>query len=284
MTNIIINADDLGLSKSVNEEIEDFIKKGLITSTTMMANGEALEDAIRIAKHYNGISFGVHLCLDEFKCLTKSDVLKNHGVVDDNFIFTKKGVNEIKKPTEELKSAIADELNAQIRVFYDAGINISHIDGHHHCHTRKIWILNIVTETASRYGIKKMRRTSSNRFITWRENFNSLVGKSSSNSKQSIIKQSITFIKTMIWVSARVLFNAMWLYKAKRNFILTDKFYSYYTFFNNESRLKYIARNKTVELMCHPGHLEYKIESDLIMNKAIEKKIKCNYISYNDVN
>src|SRR5690554_5744864 len=111
MTNIIINADDLGLSKSVNEEIEDFIKKGLITSTTMMANGEALEDAIRIAKHYNGISFGVHLCLDEFKCLTKSDVLKNHGVVDDNFIFTKKGVNEIKKPTEELKSAIADELN-----------------------------------------------------------------------------------------------------------------------------------------------------------------------------
>ena len=43
---IIINADDLGLSCLVNDEIFSLIANGRITSSTIMANAPATEDAL----------------------------------------------------------------------------------------------------------------------------------------------------------------------------------------------------------------------------------------------
>jgi chitin disaccharide deacetylase len=56
---IIINADDYGLSKKFNKGILELIKKGLVTSTTVMVKKEFVEpkDLLR----YKNISIGLHL-------------------------------------------------------------------------------------------------------------------------------------------------------------------------------------------------------------------------------
>ena len=87
MRRLIINADDLGISKDVNKQIEECIHIGCITSSSLMANGPAFEDGIRIAKQYPQISVGVHLNIVEFTPLTNADIFRKHGVLDSEGAF-----------------------------------------------------------------------------------------------------------------------------------------------------------------------------------------------------
>jgi predicted glycoside hydrolase/deacetylase ChbG (UPF0249 family) len=60
-TKIIINADDFGYNNIIN-----YIKNGLITSTSILVNGESFEEAINYAITNKNISYGIHLNLTEF--------------------------------------------------------------------------------------------------------------------------------------------------------------------------------------------------------------------------
>ena len=89
MKKIIINADDLGMSGTVNREIESCIQKGLITSTTIMANMPDFDGARKLYDTYNeAVSFGWHINLTEGEPLTKSQALLDFGY----FVETKDGV------------------------------------------------------------------------------------------------------------------------------------------------------------------------------------------------
>lgn len=277
MTKIIINADDLGIDYTVNQEIEQYIKNGLITSATILSNGSAFDDAVRIAKENDHISYGVHLCLDEFNCITESKMLQKYWVVDDKFNF-EKGIYRVKKPSKELKQAINNELSEQIELILNEGIKITHIDSHHHFHTQKIWLLKIVCEVAKKYKINTLRRPIS-RLLLSRN-----IPMKPYNKKTSNIKNdSIYFIINKLYrgsillkkIARNHLFNLI----TKRKFKMVDAFFSYYTYVNI-SKLATKYQYNSIELMCHPGHIEYQVESELVKQKALDKIMKCDYISY----
>ena len=67
---LIINADDLGRSREVNDAIADLFGEGMITSATLMANAPFLEDAIRKIPAGFRRALGVHLNVTEFQPLT----------------------------------------------------------------------------------------------------------------------------------------------------------------------------------------------------------------------
>ena len=46
---LIVNADDFGLHNSVNEAVEIAHNAGILTSASLMVNGEGFEDAVAIA-------------------------------------------------------------------------------------------------------------------------------------------------------------------------------------------------------------------------------------------
>ncbi|NJK85379.1 MAG: ChbG/HpnK family deacetylase [Bacteroidales bacterium] len=62
--NIIINADDFGLSEKVNLSILNLHKIGVVTSTTLMSKGEQFNMAVKMVKDNPQLGVGVHLCLD----------------------------------------------------------------------------------------------------------------------------------------------------------------------------------------------------------------------------
>ena len=74
-TDVIINADDLGLSRRVNDRIFNLIETKRITSATLLTNGPEFLDAVARIKAYPHASFGVHLNLTEFPPLTKNPAL-----------------------------------------------------------------------------------------------------------------------------------------------------------------------------------------------------------------
>jgi predicted glycoside hydrolase/deacetylase ChbG (UPF0249 family) len=249
---IIVNADDFGINGIVTSEIERAIINRYVTSTTIMANGECLDEVRRFANEHPEVSFGVHLCLSEFSSLTKREEFRLAGLTDENGVFVKKAIFRLKDYSDNtLLSAIRDELNAQIDVVSSLGIPVSHADSHHHVHT--IYPLNyIFGKVLHERGISKIRLGSDYRTLRLRLHFSD-------------------------WMN-RIRINNFY----RSQFMTTDAFYSY-TDFVNEGTTRH--NEKIVELMCHPGHPaeRYRKEMELVGNETVIKRIQANLVSYMNI-
>ena len=134
---IIINADDCGRNAVVDQSIRHFIEEGVLTSTTVMANMDDFEGAVKLyEEYYNKISFGAHLNLTQGSPLTDPSIFLKYGFCKDmNGEIVFNGMPfRWKYMNVELRHSIYDELNAQIDKIRKAGIQISHIDSHQHIH------------------------------------------------------------------------------------------------------------------------------------------------------
>lgn len=125
---LIINADDFGLTKSVNQAIVKAHTEGVLTSTTIMANMPYADEAINLQKIYPNLGFGVHLVLTTGKPILSN----NKTLVDDQGFFKKQNFffNHFQYDLNE----IYDEFKAQIDRLIHMEIHLSHIDSHHHVH------------------------------------------------------------------------------------------------------------------------------------------------------
>lgn len=156
--NFIINADDLGKSSAVNDAVFEMISSRLITSSTLMINGEAIEDAACRIKRYPECSFGVHLNISEFKPLSRRralrEILNETGSFD---LSRSNGRNRELQFNPALIRAIYGEWCAQIEKALTLGIGISHLDSHHSVHVRTPQLLFILKCIQKKYGISKVR-------------------------------------------------------------------------------------------------------------------------------
>lgn len=271
---VIINADDFGLNATVNREIERCIREGLITSTTIMAAGEAFDEAVEISKRYPQISFGVHLTLDELSSLTKSPVLHKYGMTDEQGIFIKGGLFRVAKWTSELTTAIRLELEAQIERIVAAGKVPSHFDGHHHCHTIRE-LHQIMVELSRKYGVNRVRVPLDYRSLHMIINHVTpvnplIVGIKNSPSDD----HSHTIEKPSIY--RRVIHNISMFQNDcffKKHFRTVDYCCSVSSFKKNEDYFQRRMCDRIFELMCHPGHPNYQQETLLLNSLAHYSRI-----------
>lgn len=153
---LIITSDDFGLSKGVNRAVEKAWQEGLLTCASIMPGGAAFDDAVAIARRNPGLQVGLHLTLVQGRSvLPKSQI---PGLVDDAGCF---GDNPVKAGMryffdKGLYKPILREIEAQIQRVVDAGIALSHIDGHLNIHLHPT-VFNFLTELMPRYGITSFR-------------------------------------------------------------------------------------------------------------------------------
>ena len=151
---IIINADDFGLSDSVNNAVAEAFKKGLISDTTMLANGSAFNPAVALANERGfADKVGIHFNLTEGEPLT--DEIKHCPAFCENGLFHNR-INRLKPLNSAEKAAVYKELTAQAKKVKTAGLSIDHADSHHHIHTA-VFIAPIVFRICREYGIDKIR-------------------------------------------------------------------------------------------------------------------------------
>ena len=151
---LIINADDFGMTKSCTKAIFDAYNSGLITDTTMVANGEAFDFANELSKgHKIRESIGIHFNLTEGTPLTED--IKRYGKFVSGGKFHGK-VNRLKPLSKAERRAVYEELTAQIEKIEKAGIVVTHADSHHHIHTA-VFIAPVVIKVCKEHGIKKIR-------------------------------------------------------------------------------------------------------------------------------
>lgn len=124
---LILNADDFGLTESVNLGIIDCFKAGMVKSTTIMMNQPGTQHAIELYHQGMVPEVGLHFTVTAGKPLTSPELVPSlvdeHGNFFSNVtLFDKSDVNE---------DEVILELNAQYQAAIDAGLKINHIDSHH---------------------------------------------------------------------------------------------------------------------------------------------------------
>jgi predicted glycoside hydrolase/deacetylase ChbG (UPF0249 family) len=149
---VIVNADDFGLSPCENAVILGAFQAGVISSATAMANMPAFEAACVMAQHpLLKDRIGLHFNLTYGRPLSQSilgrrNFCDSHGVFDLNLsrhrLWLSRGDRD----------AVLEELNAQWQRCVDNGVRPSHIDSHQHVHN--IWpIGEIVARFAASQGV-----------------------------------------------------------------------------------------------------------------------------------
>jgi predicted glycoside hydrolase/deacetylase ChbG (UPF0249 family) len=137
---LIINADDFGLTAGVNRAIVEAHQRGIVTSTTLMANSGAFEAATAIARADNGgrFSVGCHVVLMDGGPLLSPDkvptlLVPRNGATPrfrqslNDFVIA--SFRHKLNPDE-----IEAEAAAQLDRLQQAGIQPSHFDTHKHAH------------------------------------------------------------------------------------------------------------------------------------------------------
>jgi hypothetical protein len=133
---ILINADDFGISNSVNEGIVYCFEKKLIDRTTIIVNMPATEKAVKLSKKYKfDDKVGLHLNIVEGVPLTndiRNTILCNKdGTFDGNALKITKNRLWLDKKTTK---AVIEEVEAQIDKFFSFGYSLKHLDSHQHSH------------------------------------------------------------------------------------------------------------------------------------------------------
>ncbi len=149
---LIVNADDLGLSKSVNEAILLCYKKGYINSSSIITNTPFFDETVQLV-HDNEVitNLGVHINFAEGKPLTNfnyHEYLNHNGEWD--WEKTRKYSNSL---NTEAKNAFLTELYAQVDKALSANLTITHIDSHYHLHILPCFY-NLFIKAAKKYNVK----------------------------------------------------------------------------------------------------------------------------------
>ncbi len=123
MKYLIVNADDFGMSKGINEGIVKAVREGIVTSVSVLAAGGAFDDAVRLARA-NGIGdVGAHLSITEIPNLALGKDAKSLELFLAEFIFGRMREDDLRR-----------EFKAQIDRIRKAGFEITHLDSHEHIH------------------------------------------------------------------------------------------------------------------------------------------------------
>jgi chitin disaccharide deacetylase len=156
MKQLIITADDFGLSTGVNRAVELAWKDGLLTGASIMPGGVAFAEAVHIARRNHGLQVGLHLTLVHGKSVLPQqeipDLVDTFGNFSDNPTATGMRYYFDKR----LRVQLEREIEAQIVRVREAGIVPTHIDGHLNIHLHPV-VLAILTELMPRYGITTFR-------------------------------------------------------------------------------------------------------------------------------
>lgn len=120
-------------------------RHGILTATTLMANGDAFEDAVRLAKENPTLDIGCHLVM-----------VQGNSVLHPG--------QELPKDLPALMQALVrreipvyKELRAQMLRILDAGLQPSHLDTHKHTHLLPP-VLEAVSRLAREFGVQWVRR------------------------------------------------------------------------------------------------------------------------------
>jgi len=156
MKRLIVNGDDFGFTQGTNAGILRAHKEGILTSTTIMANGAAFSGAVEIALANPTLGVGCHVGLVDGQPVSKPDEIPS--LVDADGRLPRSTSQLIWRLGSRIRVRdLEREIGAQIQRASAAGITLTHLDTHKHTHVYPA-ILKLLVGVAADFGIRRIRR------------------------------------------------------------------------------------------------------------------------------
>lgn len=143
MKEVIVTADDFGLSEAVNEAVEQAHRAGILTTASLMVGAPAAADAVRRARRLPSLRVGLHVvAIEGPACLTPCEIPDLLRCARDPAT----GAEEWRFPADQLASGfryafnprarrqLAAEIRAQLAAFAATGLPLDHVNAHKHMH------------------------------------------------------------------------------------------------------------------------------------------------------
>lgn len=232
---IIVHADDYGISQNVNLAICQCFRESLVNRAGIMVNMLYADEAIEMAKMGGFFDkIGLHLNLTEGEPLVKACRKSELCGADGRFsaAFEKSTWSRLVLG-RETKNIIALEAEAQIEKYLGYGFPLKNLDSHHHVHT-DFSVFSAIKPLLIKYNFRSIRisrNMPSYREISWEK------------------------------VAYKILFNAM----LRRLRFGGEKIFTT-EYFGSQKDFKIFLEkkmtNKVVEIMVHPPYDEFGVFKD----------------------
>ena len=164
---LIVNADDFGRSRPINQAVERAHCEGILTSASLMVNGPAFADAVAVARRNPCLGVGLHLTLVCGMSTLAPEQIP--GLVDRNGCFSNApvvtGLRYFFSPG--LKNQLEAEICAQFEKFHATGLPLDHVDGHLNMHMHPA-VFNILMRNARRWKVRHLRLTRDDLALSFR--------------------------------------------------------------------------------------------------------------------
>ena len=167
MKELILNADDFGLTEGVNDGIIRAHREGVLTSTTLMANGPAFAHAIECARANPKLGVGCHLVLAGGAPVAPLEEVPS--LVDASGRMPRSlpaFVARVSCGAIRAKD-IEREFRAQIGKIRAAGIEPTHLDTHKHTHAHPR-VMKLLAQVAQALGVTRVRKPAEYIHDSWR--------------------------------------------------------------------------------------------------------------------
>lgn len=155
---LVIIADDYGLSPGVNKGIEYLHKRAKLTSTSLLVNMPWAREAIQHAKVQDGLSVGIHLNLTTGQPIKPSKTVASLVNSRGNFYSTSEFWWRLATGRVRLAEVKA-ELCAQIEVCIAQGLHPTHLDSHLNFHAIPP-LRQLAVQLAEQFDIQAIRNPS----------------------------------------------------------------------------------------------------------------------------
>ena len=155
---LVVNADDFGLSHSVNEAVIRAHCEGILTTASLMVNERGFDEAVKLAKVNPRLGVGLHLTLLMGHSALPPE--KIPGLVNPRGEFSGNPVATGFRYffQRDLREPLRAEIHAQFEKFHATGLPLDHVNGHLHLHLHPV-VFAILMEDAEKLGIRRMRFT-----------------------------------------------------------------------------------------------------------------------------
>ena len=156
---LVVTADDFGAAPEVNVAVVRAHRDGILTSTSLMVTGDAVEEAAQLARETPTLAVGLHLVLAQGRPAALPAEIPD--LVGADGAFRRAPINTgIRYAWQHLlgtgRAQLRREIEAQLAAFTATGLRLAHLDGHLNMHLHPM-VLPILLELAPRYGIRAMR-------------------------------------------------------------------------------------------------------------------------------
>ncbi len=155
---LIVNADDFGRSRSINEAVIRAHQDGILTTASLMVNEPDCAEAVALARENPKLGVGLHLSLLCGRSALPPEkipgLVNQQGEFSDNPVAV--GMNYFFKP--RLREQLRAEIHEQFARFRATGLLLDHVNGHLHLHLHPV-VLKILMDDARDLDIRHMRLT-----------------------------------------------------------------------------------------------------------------------------